>query len=221
MSIPFPGDFCHFRVPAYPNSVTCRGRKGTLSRSSPGPLCTPQHFPQARAALQVPSRGSCGTRGDTRGVLRPNQALVCCLGGCLLLMLCPCLFRAKDTHTFASRWHLPRAGQRTCAESGLQEQPLLLWGYLLPSPATTGSKDSRRGVFACSLAATSLSWQFLSRVPRQVGQSLGSSPGCCKDLQEGHSTQLSHSPQFPNEVRLVLPSPQMPPNGLSVCAVFF
>lgn len=33
MSIPVPGCFCHFKVPAKPSSVTCRGRKGTLSWS--------------------------------------------------------------------------------------------------------------------------------------------------------------------------------------------
>lgn len=59
----------------------------------------PLHSPEA---LQVLSCGSHGTGGH-RGCSEATASSSLLFGVCLLLMLCPCLFRAKDTATFASR----------------------------------------------------------------------------------------------------------------------
>lgn len=119
MSSPSAGDFCHFRVPAKPSIVTCRGGQGKYSvvahagashLNTPG---HPKHICHLHTASPTHSEQFCTfppithsaqkvTHGLFRGQTFDCSLFVLVFFFFLLIRLYLCLFRAKGTLAFAS-----------------------------------------------------------------------------------------------------------------------
>lgn len=97
---PFPWLFLPLQSASKPHQCHLQRKEGRghSAGAHQSPFAQPSisHRPCRSPAVAHMAQG-----GDTGCFeVTPGSSLLC--GVCLLLMLCPCLFRAKDTQTFAS-----------------------------------------------------------------------------------------------------------------------